>query len=88
MGGDGLQGFYETQRNTLEDDFERFTKISDIVVTGHFHGNNARYLTKEMLQSKDCKIKEVGDVSCDIDGPIALHSRSSTIAEPFYGFAF
>jgi NAD/NADP transhydrogenase alpha subunit len=61
--------FYKTQRNTL---VERFTKVSDIVITGHFHGNNAPdIITREMLQSKDCKIKV--DVSCDINGPVAAH---------------
>jgi hypothetical protein len=39
-----------------------------------------------MLQSKDCKIKVVGDISCDINGPVACTLRSSTIAEPFYGY--
>jgi alanine dehydrogenase len=67
--------------------FERFTKVSDIVITGHFHGTNAPdILTREMLQSKDSKIKVVGDVSCDINGPIACTLRSTTIAEPFYGY--
>ncbi|TDE03513.1 NAD(P)-dependent oxidoreductase [Flavobacterium hiemivividum] len=68
-------------------DFERFTKVSDIVITGHFHGNDAPdILSRGMLQSKDCKIKVIGDVSCDINGPIASTLRSSTIAEPFYGY--
>jgi hypothetical protein len=45
---------------------------SDIVITGHFHGNGAPdIITREMLQSKDCKIKVVGDISCDINGPVA-----------------
>ncbi|SDX14422.1 NAD(P)-dependent oxidoreductase [Flavobacterium degerlachei] len=67
--------------------FERFTKVSDIVITGHFHGNEAPdILTKAMLQSKDCKVKVVGDVSCDIDGPIGCTLRASTIAEPLYGY--
>jgi alanine dehydrogenase len=39
-----------------------------------------------MLQSKDCKIKVVADVSCDVNGPIACTLRSSTIAEPLYGY--
>jgi alanine dehydrogenase len=39
-----------------------------------------------MLQSKDCKIKVVGDISCDINGPVACTLRSSTISEPFYGY--
>jgi alanine dehydrogenase len=67
--------------------FERFTKVSEIVITGHFHSNAAPdILTKEMLQSKDCKIKVVGDVSCDINGPIACTLRPSTIENPIYGY--
>jgi alanine dehydrogenase len=68
-------------------DFERFTKVSDLYISGHFHGNNAPdILTKEMLKDKDCKIKVVGDISCDVNSSIACTLRSSTIAEPFYGY--
>jgi alanine dehydrogenase len=78
--------FYENPKKYVSD-FERFTKVSDIVITGHFYGNDApEILTREMLQSRDCTIKVVGDVSCDIDGPVACTLRSSTIAEPFYGY--
>lgn len=67
--------------------FERFTKVSDIYISGHFHGNNAPdILTREMLKDKDCKIKVVGDISCDVNSSIACTLRSSTIAEPFYGY--
>jgi len=67
--------------------FERFTKVSDIYITGHFHANEApNILTREMLQSKDCKIKVVADISCDVDGSIACTLRSSTIADPLYGY--
>lgn len=70
-----------------ESDFERFSKVADILITGHFYGNDAPViLTKEMLKAKDNKIKVVGDVSCDVDGPIACTLRASTIAEPFYGY--
>lgn len=68
-------------------DFERFTKVSDIYITGHFHANEApAILTREMLMAKDCKIKVVADISCDVNGPIACTLRSSTIAEPLYGY--
>ncbi|WP_291100046.1 MULTISPECIES: NAD(P)-dependent oxidoreductase [unclassified Flavobacterium] len=68
-------------------DFERFTKVSDIYITGHFYANEApKILTREMLQAKDCKIKVVADISCDVNGPIACTLRSSTIAEPLYGY--
>jgi alanine dehydrogenase len=78
--------FYQNAMEYVSN-FERFAKVSDIVITGHFHGANAPViLTKEMLKSKDCKIKVVGDISCDINGPVACTLRSSTIAEPFYGY--
>jgi len=39
-----------------------------------------------MLKSLKNKIKVVGDISCDIAGPVASTIRPSTIAEPFYGY--
>ncbi|RKS02719.1 NAD(P)-dependent oxidoreductase [Flavobacterium sp. 102] len=67
--------------------FERFTKVADIFMAGHFHGNNAPdILTQEMLKAADCKIKVVADISCDVDGPIACTIKASTIAEPFFGY--
>ncbi|PXY45961.1 NAD(P)-dependent oxidoreductase [Flavobacterium hydrophilum] len=67
--------------------FEKFTKVSDIYIAGHFYANGAPIiLTQEMLNAKDCKIRVVADVSCDVNGPIASTLRSSTIAEPLYGY--
>jgi alanine dehydrogenase len=78
--------FYQNPNEYISD-FERFTKVSDIYISGHFHANEAPViLTREMLQSKDCKIKVVADVSCDVKGPIACTLRSSTISEPLYGY--
>jgi alanine dehydrogenase len=68
-------------------DFERFTKVSDVYITAHFHANEApKILTREMLQANDCKIKVVADISCDVDGSIPCTLRSSIIDEPFYGY--
>ena len=78
--------FYNNPKEYISD-FEKFTTVSDIYITGHFHANEAPViLTREMLQSKDCKIKVVADISCDVNGPIACTLRSSTIAEPLYGY--
>ena len=78
--------FYQNPTEYVSD-FEKFTKVSDIYITGHFYGNDAPViLTREMLKANDCKIKVVADVSCDIAGPIACTLRSSTIAEPIYGY--
>lgn len=68
-------------------DFERFTKVSDIFIAGHFYGNDApSILTQKMLQANDCNIKVVADISCDVNGPIACTIKASTIAEPLFGY--
>lgn len=84
-----IRDFVDFQNNPSEyvSDFERFTKVSDIYVTAHFHANEApAILTREMLQAGDCKIRVVADISCDVNGSVACTLRSSTIAEPLYGY--
>lgn len=81
------QDFYHNPKDYVSD-FERFTKVSDMLITGHFHGNDAPdILTREMLQAKDNKIKTVADISCDVDGPIACTLKASTIANPLFGYS-
>lgn len=78
--------FYNNPTEYISD-FERFTKVSEIYIAAHFYDNHAPViLSQEMLQSKSCKIKVVADIACDIAGPIACTLRSSTIADPIYGY--
>ena len=78
--------FFENPQE-YESNFERFTKVSDIYIANHSHVNTAPItLSREMLQAKDCKIKVVADISNDVDDSIACTIRSSTIAEPLYGY--
>lgn len=78
--------FYQNPQEYTSD-FERFTKVADIYMAGHFHGNNAPdILTNEMLKAADCKIKVVADISCDVAGPVACTLKASTIADPFFGY--
>ncbi|WP_396188383.1 NAD(P)-dependent oxidoreductase [Flavobacterium sp.] len=71
----------------FESNFGRFAEVSDIFIAGHFYGNGAPIiLSREMLASPTCSLKVVADISCDIDGPVACTLRSSTIAEPLYGY--
>jgi alanine dehydrogenase len=78
--------FYKNPQDYVSD-FERFTKVSDIFMAGHFFGNGSPIiLTKEILKAPDNKIKVVADISCDVDGPVACTLRASTIAEPIYGY--
>lgn len=82
----GNTDFYNNPSDYISD-FERFCKVSDIFIAGHYCGSNAPViLNREMLRAKDNKIKVVADISCDIAGPVECTLRSSTIAEPFYGY--
>ncbi|PHS62519.1 MAG: alanine dehydrogenase [Flavobacterium sp.] len=70
-----------------ESDFMRFAKVTDLFIAGHFYGEDAPFLfTREDAKHPDFKINLVGDISCDIDGPVACTLRPSTIAAPFYGY--
>ncbi|HEX8576380.1 MAG TPA: NAD(P)-dependent oxidoreductase, partial [Flavobacterium sp.] len=78
--------FYSNPEHYISN-FGRFTKVADIYIAGHFYGNGAPViLTQEMLAAKDCMIKVIADISCDVNGPIAANIRCSTIADPFYGY--
>ena len=78
--------FYKNPKDYTSN-FERFTKVADIFIAGHFHGNGSPdILTRDMLKAPDCKIKVVADISCDVDGPIACTLKASTISEPFFGY--
>ncbi len=78
--------FYDNPEE-YDSDFMRFAKVSDVYMAGHFFGDGAPYIyTREDAKSEDFKIRVVADISCDIDGPVATTIRSSTIADPIYGY--
>ncbi|TYP70929.1 alanine dehydrogenase/PNT-like protein [Aquimarina intermedia] len=78
--------FYKNPEE-YKNDFLRFTEVSDLFIAGHFYGEGAPvFYSKEDIASNSFKIKVVADISCDIDGPIATTIRSSTIADPVFGF--
>ncbi|WP_116788430.1 NAD(P)-dependent oxidoreductase [Flavobacterium psychrotrophum] len=78
--------FYNNPQEFVSD-FEKYANVADMYIAGHFYGNNAPdILTREMLRKNNCRIKVVADISCDVDGPIASTIRSSSIANPLYGY--
>jgi len=80
---------YDFFKNPTEyiSDFMRFAKVSDMYIAGHFYGDGAPYIfTREDAKKPNFKIKVVGDISCDIDGPVACTIRPSTIKDPVYGY--
>lgn len=78
--------FYKNPE-VYESNFFRFAKVTDFFIAGHFFGDGSPYLfTREDAKHPEFKIKFIADISCDIDGPVASTIRSSTIANPIYGY--
>jgi hypothetical protein len=78
--------FYAHPEN-YNSDFLKYAKVADMYIPCHFWDKNApAILSKKDYLEKGFKIKVIGDISCDIAAPIASTLRSSTIADPFYGY--
>jgi len=76
-----------TNPTAYKSNFMRFAKVADVYISGHFYAQGAPYIfTREDAKNLDFNIKVVADISCDIDGPVASTLRSTTIANPIYGY--
>ena len=78
--------FYQDATNFVST-FPRYLEQADLYIACHYYSNDAPYLvTKADLKNPAIKTKVVGDISADIDGPIACTIRPSVIGDPIYGY--
>jgi saccharopine dehydrogenase (NAD+, L-lysine-forming) len=78
--------FYE-HPELFVSDFMKYAYEANMYIPCHFWDKNAPVIiSKKDFQDKNFKIKVIGDISCDVAAPIASTLRSSTIADPFYGY--
>jgi saccharopine dehydrogenase (NAD+, L-lysine-forming) len=81
-----LQHFFKHPEEYIST-FKKYTEVADIYMACHFWDPNSPvFITKEDMQKPEFNISVIADVSCDVNGPIASTLRSSTIADPFYGY--
>ena len=67
--------------------FMHYAIHADIFIAGHYYSSGSPYLfTREDAKSSDFNLQVVADISCDINGPVACTIKSSTIANPIYGY--
>jgi len=65
--------------------FLPFIANAQILMTGHFWSSiSPRFLTAEQLANTQLQV--VGDISCDINGPLPCTLRASTLQDPAYGW--
>ena len=82
----GKKDFYNNP-HMYESSFMKYAKKADILIAGHYYSTGSPYLfTREDAKSSDFNLNVIGDISCDINGPIASTIRSSTIESPIYGY--
>ena len=82
----GKKDFFESPK-AYKSIFDRFTKIADFFIAGHYYGKDAPvFFTREQAKASNFNLKVVADISCDIDGPVACTIRPSTIDQPIYGY--
>ncbi|TAJ12475.1 alanine dehydrogenase [Marinilabiliaceae bacterium JC017] len=66
-------------------DFKKFIPVTDVLITGHYwNPKSPLFFEKGDLQDPDFRLSFIGDISCDIPGPIPTTLRTSRIEEPFY----
>ncbi|MBM3161122.1 MAG: alanine dehydrogenase [Bacteroidetes bacterium] len=80
------QEFY-TQPELYISNFEPYAFNSDMYMPCHFWSSKSPIiLGRETLISPHNRIQVIGDISCDVNGPIASTLRASKIGDPIYGF--
>ena len=87
---DGSSGsipdFFENPEK-YESNFMRFAEVTDMYIACHYWKDGSPFIyTRENAKDPRFKIRVVGDISCDIDGPVASTLRPSTIENPLYGY--
>ena len=67
--------------------FMDYARVANVYIACHYWDAKAPYIfTREDAKAEDFHLKVVGDISCDIDGPVASTLRPSTIEAPLYGY--
>lgn len=67
--------------------FLDFAQRANLYLAGHFWAKGSPFIfTREDVRHPKFNLQVVSDISADIDGPVAVTLRPSTIEAPFYGY--
>lgn len=67
--------------------FKKFLSKADIYISAHFwDGRSAPFFTPEDVKADDFRPRIIADITCDVQGSVPTTLRSSTIANPIYGY--
>jgi len=78
---------FHTNPERFESAFAPFYRVADMYIACHFWDKRAPLIfTKEEAAQPDFNIRMIGDISCDVGGPIPTTLRTSILTDPFYGY--
>jgi len=78
--------FFSTPEN-YQSGFLPYAAQADLLISGSYWNPAAPVLFhREDILTPEFSVKIVGDISCDIDGPIPSTKMASTIEEPLYDY--
>ena len=67
--------------------FSDYSSVANMYIACHYWDARSPFIyTREDMKSDSWNIEVVGDISCDIDGPVASTIRPSKISDPIYGY--
>ena len=67
--------------------FQPYTKAADIYISAHYWDPKApKMFDLEDVKALDFRISVIADITCDMNGSVPTTIRSTTIADPFYGY--
>jgi saccharopine dehydrogenase (NAD+, L-lysine forming) len=68
-----------------DSNMSRFLPLTDMLITGHFWDPRSPvFFTPQQVADKEFRPSLIADISCDVDGPIPVTLRASSISSPFY----
>lgn len=80
------EDFYD-HPHLYETDFMKYATQTDMYIPCHYWDDESPIIFDAAhARHPDFRIKLVGDISCDVNGPIASTIRPSTYANPIYGY--
>ena len=86
-GNEFVKSEFYSNPSLFKSDFQKFAFESDLYIACHYWSSKSPViLEKETLLSPENRIKVVGDISCDVNGPIASTIRASKIGDAVYGY--
>lgn len=78
--------FYKHPEDYLST-FKPYYQKADIFINAVFWKDGiAPFFTHEEMKGADFRIKIISDITCDIPGPVPSTLKSTTIADPFFGY--